>query len=1124
MAINVNQLKLEVIGDTSRADNSLRQLDGSMRAVEGSGQRGAASAQNLAGALTGIEGPAGRAAGQMLGVNSSVAALAGAGGPIIALTALVGGLATAAFQLGAAWDDATDRIRIGTGATGTALRGLQEDLSAVYTSVPGDLKTASQVIADLNTRLGLTGEPLRQLGVQLLEFSRLTGTDAVENVRLLTRTYGDWGIATEDQSEALDKLFRASQVAGASTTQLQTLLVQYGAPLRQLGISFDEATALLGKFEKEGVNTELVMGSLRIAIGNLAAAGIPLESGIQDVITKIRDMEDASAATALAIQTFGARAGPDMAAAIREGRFEIDLYLDAIQNTGESVQIAAADTDDAAQRMEKSWKQVQLAATPAGEAVFIFGDILATAATGPVAEFAASLNNIARLFKLTGEGAITWGQVIGQVAQDVGNLALPGLDTTGAKTTASFGLGSEVGDLLGEIGRRFEARQNFDGALLTRGQAAQNKQTAEENWRIWSEGQGAAAAPEIERAAEQVEEEFDSAAALLERAQNDFLAGFTRAGADRDIGAAATRSLASLEGALRDATPELRAAAGQTADSLVAEMEKILGPERGSELGRDYVDAVLAALAGEEGAQDRARQIAEQFATEAAGVKAGAQSAAEAKRNQAEQDKAVREAERVVKETADTWAKANKAIEQGVRERAAAVEDAEGKIAKAQDDERQATEELLRTHGETRDIDARRQAAESFGQTFRSMDFDGQQQAIEDLDRSLGDRASLETRRQAMEEWVREESVGYQRLEVASNRRREVEATDLQRTREDRALSLRQEREDSEARLNLNRRERDFSRSTGRDRDDAARASLRQVEDATRSYQQRVADITRQGGPNVGAQLADAARQFGQQQADAQRQQGRAAEDAALRIQRQRADAATAQSDAEADRARRRAQEAADLSQRRGEQNADRQRANDFADADFRKRSENETSLKNYRGALERQLQVDRDTQSEQERKRQETRIAETLTTATDAAWAHVDAVYERTYQRLSQLFTDLEQQHPWISGQLDVEQALPRAFERPGAAAASGIGGEIEGFLRDLSEQFRDPTTGTAHSRLDEIAANTKAPIELSDMTIARLAEILARRAPTVITLDGEVIARSTTGFQVDDLRARAG
>lgn len=261
--------------------------------------------------------------------------------------AAVGGITAALAPIATAADDAFDSIRAGTGTTGDALGALQEDFKAVAGQVPDTVGVVAQVLADVNTRTGATGEALQGLTETILDFSRATGTDAVQNVALATRVFGDWGIAIEDQVPTLDMLLRASQQTGIGVDQLQQSLVRFGAPLRQMGFSLDEATVLLGKFEKEGVNADLVMGSLRIALGKMARAGEEAPETFQRVIAEIERLGPSAEATAMGMELFGARAGPDMVAAIQEGRFEVGELFNAVANGGETVASVTADLEDA---------------------------------------------------------------------------------------------------------------------------------------------------------------------------------------------------------------------------------------------------------------------------------------------------------------------------------------------------------------------------------------------------------------------------------------------------------------------------------------------------------------------------------------------------------------------------------------------------------------------------------------------------------------------------------------------------------------------------------------------------------------------------------------------------------
>lgn len=274
------------------------------------------------------------------------------------------------LDIGATFDDVSDTIRTQTGATGEKLDGLVQTAKNVGTAVPSSFADVGTAVAGLNQRLGVTGPHLEGLAMQVLDLSRLTGTDLQQNIEGVTRVFGDWGIATADQSNAMDKMFTASQVTGVSITTLQENLVKFGAPLRQLGFSFEQSAAMLGKFEKEGVNTELVMGSMRIALGKMAKQGKEPIAAFREMTEKIKSAGDAGTANKLALELFGAKAGPDMAAAIREGRFAIDDLVKTISDGEGSIQSAAEDTADFAEQWQILKNQVFVALEPVAARVF----------------------------------------------------------------------------------------------------------------------------------------------------------------------------------------------------------------------------------------------------------------------------------------------------------------------------------------------------------------------------------------------------------------------------------------------------------------------------------------------------------------------------------------------------------------------------------------------------------------------------------------------------------------------------------------------------------------------------------------------------------------------------------
>jgi len=156
-----------------------------------------------------------------------------------AIAAAFVAVGVAAIKSADSVDKGMAKIRVGTGLTGDALEEMGGVLKNVLRTVPTDAETAGSAIADLNTRLGVSGEEAGALATQFLELSRITGTDVAGNIQSATRVMGDWGIEAENAASTLDYLFKISQNTGAGVDVLGRQLVQYGAThAADRGLSF----------------------------------------------------------------------------------------------------------------------------------------------------------------------------------------------------------------------------------------------------------------------------------------------------------------------------------------------------------------------------------------------------------------------------------------------------------------------------------------------------------------------------------------------------------------------------------------------------------------------------------------------------------------------------------------------------------------------------------------------------------------------------------------------------------------------------------------------------------------------------------------------------------------------
>jgi hypothetical protein len=297
------------------------------------------------------------------------------------LTPAAAALGVVFMKAGQDWKAGTNAIIVGTGASGKALESMQGIMKNLAGEVPQGVGEIGDAVAELNTRLGLTGKPLEQMSKKFLNFARLTGQDVATSVGQVTRVFGDWDIAAKDQTKTMDMLFKAGQLTGIGVDRLSEKIVQFGAPLRSMGFSIEESTAMLGKWEKEGVNTEKILGSLSLAANNFAKKGIDMKKGLQDTIKEIKGAENSSKALAIAQGVVGSRAANDFQAAVREGRFELGDMIDALDDSGGAIDDAAKRTLTLTDRISMMKDGVMAAIGPWGEmGGIVFG---ALAAIGP---------------------------------------------------------------------------------------------------------------------------------------------------------------------------------------------------------------------------------------------------------------------------------------------------------------------------------------------------------------------------------------------------------------------------------------------------------------------------------------------------------------------------------------------------------------------------------------------------------------------------------------------------------------------------------------------------------------------------------------------------------------------
>lgn len=291
-------------------------------------------------------------------IDGVAAALAAAG-----ITAKVMEIASAVYDLANAYSEAEKIVVNATGATGEALDGLGESMLRAYAGNDDSLEDTAAAIGEINTRMGLTGDSLTEVTGKFMDYADITGTNAVSSVQNLTKIMNKWNLEASDVESVMDKLAYAGQISGASVDSLSQNLITGAASFQEIGLSLDNAISLLSALELYGMSGTTAITAMRTAVKSFSADGLNAETALQEVISEIYNMEDAADATALAIDTFGSRAGVDMANAIRSGAISVDTLTGSLEMADGTLEKTAAAGESLGEKWEKAGNNISTAFT-----------------------------------------------------------------------------------------------------------------------------------------------------------------------------------------------------------------------------------------------------------------------------------------------------------------------------------------------------------------------------------------------------------------------------------------------------------------------------------------------------------------------------------------------------------------------------------------------------------------------------------------------------------------------------------------------------------------------------------------------------------------------------------------
>ena len=327
---------------------------------------------------------AGAAAGDAIGAGGAAggakfggefgSSLKGAINPALiaaALGAAALGVGKVLYDIGDEFDKMSDTIRVGTGATGTALEGLEKSAKKVATTVPTTFQDAGTTVADLNTRLGLTGTELETVASQVIAAGDLFGEKL--DVSKLSTSFQAFNVPLDQTSEMMDRLFQVSQATGVGMNDLAAETAKAAPTVQQLGFTFEDTVSLIGSLDKAGLSTEKTLSSMTQGLVNLAKGGEAPKDAFNRTVGEIQNFLAAgneAAALTTAGKIFGTEGAPQFLSALKSGTFDLNTLQQSIGATGDTILKAQEDTLDGPEKFQIAVNKVKLALEPIATTVF----------------------------------------------------------------------------------------------------------------------------------------------------------------------------------------------------------------------------------------------------------------------------------------------------------------------------------------------------------------------------------------------------------------------------------------------------------------------------------------------------------------------------------------------------------------------------------------------------------------------------------------------------------------------------------------------------------------------------------------------------------------------------------
>lgn len=266
-------------------------------------------------------------------------------------------------------DKGMDIIVQKTGASGKALKEMQDSMKKLATSIPTGFETAGAAIGEVNTRFGLTGQKLEELSGKFIKFAQLNNIDVSTTIDNTQKVISAFGLKAEDAGALLDTMNAVGQRIGISMDTLAKSMVTNSATLQQLGFSASDAANFLGNVEMSGADPSQVMTGLSNALSNETANGKHMKYVLKDIQDSMVNAKSDTEGLDAAIDLFGKKAGPAIYQACKNGSLSFEEIGISLKDNLGNVDTTFNETLDPIDKFKTSMNSLKIVGADVGNSL-----------------------------------------------------------------------------------------------------------------------------------------------------------------------------------------------------------------------------------------------------------------------------------------------------------------------------------------------------------------------------------------------------------------------------------------------------------------------------------------------------------------------------------------------------------------------------------------------------------------------------------------------------------------------------------------------------------------------------------------------------------------------------------